>query len=90
MWPILKSRFATLFLVLVAEAVAVWAVFYSTSRYLKLFLAFLTVWLASRHQERLGRRLGLADLWWAWPILLLIIVGVVFFVLTIAHILGFL
>jgi len=90
MWPILKSRFATLFLVLVAEAVALWALVYSRNRYLKLFLVFLTVWLASRHQERLGRRLGLTDLWWAWPTVLLIIVGVVFFALTVAHVLGLL
>jgi len=90
MWLILKSRFTTLFLVLSAEAVALWAVFYSTSRALKLCLAFLAVWLANTHYERLGRPLGWVDLWWSWPLLLLSIVGVVFFVLIIAHFFGFL
>jgi hypothetical protein len=89
MWQILKSRSTTLLPVLVAEAFAVWSVFNSTSRALKLLLAFLAVWLAIRHQESLGRRIGWADLWWSWPLVFLTIVGVAFFVLTAAHVLGF-
>ncbi len=90
MWLILKSRFITLFLALLTEAVAVWAVFYSKSLVLKLFLAFMAVLSANAHLMRLNRPPSWADIWWSWPLILLIIVGIATFVLAIAHFMGLL
>jgi len=78
----------TLAMVLLAEAAAVFGVFYSASLALKLFLAFVALCCAIVHHGQLGRRLRWTDVWWSWPLILLTIVGAAFFTLAAVHALG--